>query len=146
MCRVGVRHGPPLRVGAVNILGWLTGGVIGELTGPLERAYKATLDADTNEKKLAADQAIEFYRGQISLATAAATADKWYSIRSLMGYCALIYVSKIVVWDTVFGLGVTKDPGPQVSGIVMTVIGFYYGSKAATDIAGKLLAAVGPRR
>jgi hypothetical protein len=43
------------------------------------------------------------------------------------------------VWDTVFGLGTTPDPGPQVTGIVMLVLGFYFGGKAVMDIAGKLL-------
>lgn len=127
----------------MSIVGWLTGGVISQLTGPLERAYQAKLAADTDAKKLQSEQQIAFFQGQISLATAAASNDKWYSVRSLMGFCALSYVAKIVVWDTVLQLGVTPDPGAQVTGIVMTVIGFYFGSKAASDIAGKFLAAMG---
>ena len=130
----------------MNILAWLTGDVIGSLTGPLERAYQAKLTAANDHEKLEADKAIKFYEGQVALAQDAAKNDKWWSTRELIGKCALIYIFKIIVWDTVLKLGVTPDPGPQVSGIVMLVIGFYFGSKAATDIAGKLLAAVASRR
>lgn len=124
-----------------TILGWLSGGIIGQIAKPLNEAYRDKLKADTDEKKLAAEQAIAFYQGQIKLAVEAAQNDKWWSTRELIGKCALIFVFKIVVWDTVFGWGNTPDPGPYVMGIVMLVIGFYFGSKAATDIAAKLLSA-----
>lgn len=130
----------------MNIFGWLTGGVIEAFTGPLERAYAAKLNAQNDSDRLDAEKQIKFYEGQIALATAAAQNDKWWSTRELIGKCALIYVFKIVVWDTVLKLGVTPDPGPQVTGIVMLVIGFYFGSKAASDIAGKLLNALIQRR
>ncbi|CAA2140426.1 hypothetical protein [Hyphomicrobium sp. ghe19] len=124
----------------------LTGGLLNSFIAPLERAYQAKLAAMTNKDKLAADQAVKFYEGQIALATTAAQYDKWWSTRELIGKCALLYVAKIVVWDTVLGWGITPDPGPQVSGIVMMVIGFYFGSKAATDIAARLLGAVVSKR
>ncbi|WP_052699115.1 hypothetical protein [Hyphomicrobium sp. 99] len=128
------------------LLSLLTGGLVEKLVAPLERAYQAKIAAQTNKDKLAADQAVKFFEGQISLATIAAQSDKWWSTRELIGKCALLYVAKIVVWDTVLALGSTPDPGPQVSGIVMMVIGFYFGSKAATDIAARLLGAVVSKR
>lgn len=128
------------------LISFLTGGMLDKLIGPLERAYQAKIAAQTNKDKIAADQSIKFYEGQIALATTAAQSDKWWSTRELIGKCALIYVAKIVVWDTVLGLGITPDPGPQVSGIVLMVIGFYFGSKAATDIATRLLGAVLSKR
>lgn len=128
------------------LLSLLTGGLLDKLIGPLERAYQAKIAAQTDKDKLAADQAIAFYQGQVALATTAAQYDKWWSTRELIGKCALLYVAKIVVYDTVLGLGMTPDPGPQVSGIVMMVIGFYFGSKAATDIAARLLGAVVSKR
>jgi len=128
------------------LLSLLTGGLLDKLIGPLERAYQARIAAQTNKDKLAAEQAVKFYEGQLALAVVAAQSDKWWSTRELIGKCALIYVAKIVVWDTVLGLGITPDPGPQVTGIVMLVLGFYFGSKAATDIAAKLLGALAARR
>lgn len=130
----------------MNIIGWLTGSVIGSLTGPLERAYKARLEAQNDAQRIDAEKQIEFYKGQIELATVAAQHDKWWSTRELIGKCAALYVFKIVVWDTVLQLGVTPDPGPQVTGIVMLVLGFYFGSKAATDIATRLLSAFASRK
>lgn len=112
------------------------------IIGGLERAYQAKLKAQNDSERLEAEQQIAFYEGQIDLAQTAAQHDKWWSTRELIGKCALIYVFKIVVWDSVLKLGVTPDPGPQVTGIVMIVIGFYFGSRAVSDIGAKLLAAL----
>lgn len=125
----------------MGILSWLVGGGISALTGPLERSYKAKLDAQNDAQRLEADKQIKFYEGQIALAQSAVN-DPWWSPRSIMGWSAAAYVVKIVVWDTVFQLGVTPNPGGQVTGIVMLVIGFYFGSKAATDVASRLFAAI----
>lgn len=129
-----------------TVIGWLTGGIIGQIAAPLNEAYRDKLKADTDEKKLDAEQRIAFFQGQIKLAVEASQNDKWWSTRELIGKCALIYVFKIVVWDTVFKLGHTPPPGDQVTGIVMLVTGFYFGSKAATDIATKLLGAFASKR
>jgi hypothetical protein len=128
------------------ILTWLGGGMVKQLTDPLLAAYQAKLNAQNDSDRLAAEQQIAFFEGQIALAQTAAMHDRWWSTRELIGKCVLLYVAKLVVWDTVLAWGVTPDPGPVVGGIVMVVIGFYFGSKAASDIAGKLLAASMGRR
>lgn len=128
------------------ILDWLGGGIIKQVAEPLERAYRAKLEAQNDEQKLAAEQQIAFFEGQIALATEAARSDRWYSPRPLMAYCATLVVAKLLVWDTVLGLGVTPDPGPTVTGIVLTIIGFYFGAKAVSDIGGKLLTAALSKR
>jgi len=128
------------------ILNWLGGGIVKQFTDPLLAAYQAKLDAKNDTERLAAEQQIAFFEGQIALAQSAAQHDKWWSTRELIGKCVLIYVAKLVVWDTVLAWGVTPDPGPVVGGIVMVVIGFYFGSKAASDIAGKMLEASIRRR
>ena len=129
----------------MGILNWLIGGGINALAGPLERAYKAKLDAQNDADRLEAEKQIRFYEEQISLAQSA-VADPWWSPRVLMAYCVVAYVFKIVVWDTVLQMGVTPNPGQQVTGIVMLIIGFYYGSKAATDVASRIFAAIGRRK
>lgn len=129
-----------------SILGWATGGVLREVIGPLERAYDARLKAKNDRERLEAEKQIAFFEGQIRLAAEAAKNDRWWSTRELIAKCALIYIAKIIVWDTVLQLGVTRDPGPQVTGIVMLVLGFYFGSKAASDIAAKLLEGLTSRR
>ena len=123
------------------LLSWLTGSVVSSFTGPLERAYQAKLNAQNDTQRLEAEKQIKFYEGQVSLAQAAVN-DPWWSPRSIMGWSAAAYVVKIVVYDTVLQLGVTPNPGAQVTGIVMLVIGFYFGSKAATDVATRLFSAL----
>lgn len=119
---------------------------LGKIVDGLNRAYAAKLAAKNDSERIEADKQIAYFEGQISLATAAAQNDRWWSTRELIGKCALVYVAKIIVWDTVLQLGVTPDPGPQVTGIVMVVIGFYFGSKAVSDLGARLLAAFSKRR
>lgn len=104
----------------------------------LQNAYQAKLNAQNDAERIHAEEQIAFYQRQIALAQTAAQSDRWWSPRSLMGFCVALYVAKIVVWDTVFQLGVTPNPGSQVTTIVMTVLGFYYGARALTETAGKL--------
>ncbi len=112
----------------------------------LENAYQAKLKAANDAERIEADKQIAFFQGQIALAQAAAQSDRWWSPRSLMGFSAALYVGKIIVFDTVLQLGVTPNPGGQVTGIVMTVIGFYFGSKTVSDIGGRALAAWAARK
>ena len=130
--------------------GWLLqllgGGLVEKFTGPLERAYAAKLNAANDAGKLEAEKQIAFYEGQIALARSAAEHDKWWSPRTLMAYAATAYVVKLILWDTVLQLGVTPDPGPQVNGLVMVIVGFYFGAKAVGDLGAKLLAAAVTRR
>lgn len=118
---------------------------VGKIVDGLNEAYRAKLTAKNDAERIEADKQISFFEGQISLASTAAQHDKWWSTRELIGKCVMIYVFKIVVWDTVLQMGVTPDPGPQVTGIVMVTIGFYFGSKAVSDIGAKLLAAFARR-
>lgn len=122
------------------MIGWLIGGGLSALIAPLERAYQAKLAAQNDHERLEAEKQIAFYQGQIDLAQSAVN-DAWWSPRVLMAWAAASYVVKIIVYDTVLGLGVTPNPGPQVTGIVMIIIGFYFGSKAATDVATRIFSA-----
>lgn len=130
----------------MSLIADIVSGGLSALTGGLERAYIAKLNSKNDHERLEADKQIEFFKGQIELARAAAANDKWWSTRELMAKCVLILVAKLIVWDTVLGLGSTPDPGVTVNGILWTIIGFYYGSKAATDIAGKLIGGIANRR
>ena len=120
-----------------GLLDWLN--PLNALKDGLLTAQKQALDAKNDTARLAAEQDMAYWKGQIDLAMVAAQNDKWYSIRSLIGYCVLIMVFKLIVWDTVLGLGVTPNPGQLVLWITVTVIGFYFASKTAIDIARTLV-------
>lgn len=116
-----------------GLLDWLN--PLNALKDGLLTAQKQYLEAKNDDARLKAEQEMAYWKGQIELAQVAATADKWYSVRSMIGYCVTMLVFKIIVWDTVLGLGVTPNPGSLVLWITVTVIGFYFASRTATDIA-----------
>ena len=116
----------------MNILGLLN--PLGALKDGLVAAQKQWLDANNDAPRLKAEENMAYFKGQIELAVAASRYDKWYSVRSLIGYCVTL-VAKLLVWDTVLGWGVTPNPGQLVMWITVTVIGFYFASKTAIDVA-----------
>jgi hypothetical protein len=62
------------------LLSLLTGGVVEKFTGPLERAWTARLTAQTDAKRLEADQAIRSLETQRDIALAEA-GDRWSAVR-----------------------------------------------------------------
>jgi hypothetical protein len=117
----------------MNILGLLN--PLGALKDGLVSAQKQWLDAKNDASRLKAEENMAYFKGQIELAVAASRYDKWYSVRSLIGYCVVLLVAKLLIWDTVLGWGVTPNPGQLVMWITVTVIGFYFASKTAIDVA-----------
>jgi hypothetical protein len=128
------------------LLNFFTGGAVGSILGPLKdgllQAQQQYYQAQNDQQKLAAQEAMAIWQGQIDLAIQASKTDKWYSIRNLIGYCVTLYIFKIIVLDTVFQLGSTPNPGTQVTFIVMTVVGFFFASKAAESVAQTIAAAI----
>jgi hypothetical protein len=114
------------------------------ITKALAAAYAARENAKTDAARLRVEQDIAELQARRDVQLSAAS-DPWWSPRSIMGWSVAAYVGKIIVWDTVLGLGVTVYPGDQVTAIVMTVIGFYFASKAVEGIAATAAAAFGRR-
>ena len=96
-------------------------------------------NAKTEQERIAADKQVRILQAEASVRVASAEYDPWYGPMNLMGYSCALYVAKLIVWDTVLGLGVTVDPGPTVNGIVLTIIGFYTGHKGIKMIGATLL-------
>jgi hypothetical protein len=113
------------------LLNLFTGGLFGEVKDGLLQAQRNHLESKTQES----EQNLKFWQSRMDLAIAASQHDKFWSPRNLMGWAVAIYILKIVVWDSTFQLGSTPYPGEQVTFIVMTVVGFYFASKAAENIA-----------
>ncbi len=123
----------------IDLLSWLN--PLNAITGSLERAYTAKLNAANDKDKIAAEVEIKNLEAKRDVVIAASVNDKWWSPRSLMGWAVAIYVLKIVVWDSVLQWGVTPYPGEQVTFIVMTVIGFYFLSRGAEAVANSISSA-----
>lgn len=121
------------------MFGWLISllNPIGHVTKQLADAYAAKSNAQTEQARIAADERIEAIKAQRDVVVSS-VGDRWWSPRTIMGWCVAIYVAKIIVWDTVLQLDVTPNPGSQVTNIVLTVIGFYFVTGAAERIASGL--------
>ena len=108
------------------ILKWLTGGVIENVTDKLANAYEAKLKAETDSEKLQADITISQLEARQRVLVA--EQKRWYTawIRPLLAFPVVLYVWKIIVYDTILQLGVTPNPGEIVNWIVVTTIGAYF--------------------
>ena len=102
------------------------GGLLSKVTEELGRAYELKLKAETDKDKLEADTQIAYLEGRRSVLLE--EQKRWYTawIRPMMALPVVIYMWKIVVWDTVLQWGVTPNPGEFVNWIVITVIGAYF--------------------
>ena len=121
------------------ILNWLGGPVI---SAGIE-AYKAKItaendaDASTTElagKALLLDQREAELRSQERIALIG----QWYEPVNLMGYLLVLYIGKVVLFDSMLGLGET----PAIKGAVGEWLGmiatFFVGTRGAVSVAAIL--------
>lgn len=113
-----------------TILGWLTG----DLTGALERAYRAKLAAQNDTERLAAEQRIEKLKARQDVILAAQGDPIERFVR--IGFAApfVIYLWKVVVWDKVLAWGATDPLSSSLDAILMIVLGGYFVDTAVRRI------------
>lgn len=122
----------------------LLGGVVEKFTGPLERAWQAKLQADTDEKKLDAERAIKSIEAARDIAVAEA-ADRWSATR--VGrwlivvpfgiWWAAIYLVQII--NPWLGLNlVVVDVPPHIHNMALVLVPAIVIGDAGTFIARKL--------
>lgn len=107
------------------ILKLLGSSFLRDITEKISDAYEAKLKADTDEAKLEAEKTITMLeaRRDVLIAEQRRKLTSW--IRPAIAFPVVVYVNKIILWDTVLKLGVTPNPGEFVNWIVVTVIGAY---------------------
>lgn len=127
-----------------SLLDWLN--PLNAITGSLERAYTAKLNAANDSTRIKAEVEIANLEARRDVILSAAVNDKWWSPRTIMGWAAALYVAKIVVWDTVLQWGVTPNPGAQVTGIVQVVVAFYFAAKGVEMAANSISTAIATRK
>jgi len=122
----------------------LLGGVVEKFTGPLERAWQAKLQADTDEKKLDAERTIKSIEAARDIAVAEA-ADRWSATR--VGrwlivvpfglWWAAIYLVQII--NPWLGLNlVVVDVPPHIHNMALVLVPAIVIGDAGTFIARKL--------
>lgn len=109
-----------------RIAGIFTGNLVGSIGEQLKDAYRMKLEAQTNEAKLEADTYIAHLQAQQSIILA--EQGKWFTswIRPAIALPVVIYIWKLLIWDTILQWGVTQNPGQFVNWVVITVIGAYF--------------------
>ncbi len=92
----------------------------------LNKAYGQRLAAQNDAQRVAADTRIKIAeaRMQVLLAEQQSWMTRW--IRPALAAPVVIYMWKLIVWDTVLGYGVTPDPGEFINWYVLTVTGAYF--------------------
>lgn len=59
----------------------------------------------------------------------------WYEPDKLMGYMVAILFGKIVIWDTILGLGVTNLHDGWMTTTCNLIVGFYFGKRGIENVA-----------
>lgn len=119
---------------------------LSQITDALTRAYTVREQARNDKDRIAADVVIRELEAKRDVVIAASVNDRWWSPRSIMGWCVAAFVFKIVVWDTVLQWGVTPYPGEMVTWVVITIVGFYFVSRSAETITAMFASRIGGRK
>lgn len=115
---------------------------MGNITDALKEAHLAKLRADTDEKKLAADVAISELNAQrdLLLKEQGRILTAW--VRPAFAAIVWIYWAKVIIWDTVLGLGITTI-NDHIQWFVVLIPSVYFlfrpGEKTGTGLLDQLL-------
>jgi hypothetical protein len=113
--------------------------IIGFFSGPVARelaaAFRAKQDAKTDAERAEADERIAVLQARRDVLLAEAGGGGLASwIRPLFALPFVIYIWKLVIWDKVLAFGVTDPLSPQLSDIMMLVIGAYFVGRTAEKV------------
>ena len=112
----------------------------GPVVSGLIGAYKAHLQATTQDNTIAADLAAK----EIAAQTAETNAIMQYRIAEighpwepdkLMGYFVAIYFGKLLIWDKVLGLGTTDGLQGFASVTANLMVSFYFVKRGFENVA-----------
>jgi hypothetical protein len=104
---------------------WLLSLLSSPILGKIEDAYEVWKNAETQEAKLEAEQHLAWLTAQKEVIISEQRSKLTSWIRPALAFPVVLYVWKLIIWDTILELGVTQNPGEFVNWIVVTVIGAY---------------------
>jgi len=109
---------------------------IREITKELVEAKVRVLDAKTEQERIAAQERVDTLnaRKEIILQSQKDKVERW--IRVIWAIPFIIYTWKLVVWDKIFGLGVTDPLSPTLEYIMWTILGAYFLDATIKKIKG----------
>ncbi|MCT4559727.1 MAG: hypothetical protein N4A61_16905 [Pelagimonas sp.] len=109
-----------------RLLGWLTGGGLAAIGREIREARAQELRAGTEQAKIEVQERIVELRARQSVLIA--EQGRWMTawIRPAIVFPVVVYVWKLILWDTILGWGVTLNPGEFINWIVITVIAAFF--------------------
>ena len=120
------------------ILNFLGGPVVAGLIS----AYRARLAATDTRDQMALTLLQKEVEAEIAARAEAtklliAEQGHWYTamIRPLFAAPFIVFGFKVVVWDKVFGWGITDALDPRMWGVFQTIVVSYFGATAAERVA-----------
>jgi len=118
------------------LLGLVTG-PLSSISKDLKEAYQSKLNAANDAERIAADERIALLEARKTsiLAAQSDPIERWVRIGFTLPFIA--YINKLVLWDKVFSLGTTDPLSPQLSNILMIVLGGYFIDTTVRRIARK---------
>ena len=118
------------------LLGLVTG-PLSSISKDLKEAYQSKLNAANDAERIAADERITLLEARKTsiLAAQSDPIERWVRIGFTLPFIA--YINKLVLWDKVFSLGTTDPLSPQLSNILMIVLGGYFIDTTVRRIARK---------
>lgn len=123
-------------------MGWLLSLISSPLLGKLVDAYKAKLDASNDKERIAADLAakdLELQAKERELNVEIAKIDSgsfWTAApRAIVCWSIAIYISKVIVVDTVLGWGSTVALKGMLAEWAGYVVIAWFGGRSAEKIA-----------
>jgi len=123
-----------------TVLGWL-GSLLG---GPFAKAavdaYRAKLTAENSSEKIAADLAareLDVQAAEIKAQNQLRLAEigKWYEPDHLAAYVFVAFLAKVVIWDTMLGLGSTPAIHGDVGNWLGMIAAFLFGKRGIENVA-----------
>jgi hypothetical protein len=123
---------------------WVVSAVANVIGGPIAKtwleAYKLRLEREGSQDQLLADLAardLAVQQRELELRSAERLAliGHWYEPANLLGYVLVLYIAKVVLFDSMLGLGET----PAIRGAVGDWLGmiatFFVGTRGAVSVA-----------
>ena len=120
------------------ILSFLSGPVI---KGAID-AYKAKLEAGSNQDKLAAELAekdldLQARERELNVQQNINDSGRWWTAapRAIVCWAMAIFIAKVVIWDTVLGWGTTLALKGIVADAFNAVIVMWFGGRTVEKVA-----------
>lgn len=114
-------------------MGFLLSLLTSFLTGPLKvisndikELQIAKLQAQNDSERLAYDERINILEARKSVIQSSQSDRLWRIGRALLALPFIVYINKLIVWDKVLAWGTTDPLSPDLTYIMMMIVGSYF--------------------